>query len=417
MFYRNIYLVVALSFIYFLLGNWLLSFTSIDEGRNMDAVQNMIRSQDFISPVYNCNPRFEKPPMLYWLVALSSYILGLGEFSARLVSGLSAIGLLVLTYLLGKEFFSREVVMKSLFILMTFPHLWIESRAVVPEMLNTFFTMAGLYAFLRERFNLGWLLFAFAFLTKGPVGVVLGVGVYLLWRRKLDFLKPSGLVLFLVVGFSWYVAMIIQHGYEYFYRFFIYENVMRYTGHRSTHPAPFYYYLIVLAIGTVWYLPLYPRLIRQFNRAWLPLLLWVCFVLLFFSLASNKLHHYILFAYPPLALLLSHVVSDRYLRFTTVISLLALFLLMPLLYFYESQRFTPKAYPVVKEYSSSVYFYKAEDSALVFYSGKCIEKIENPSMAEGLVITKEGEMKNFPNCKLLLKGKEFDGAYVLLNCG
>ncbi|MDW8032026.1 MAG: glycosyltransferase family 39 protein [Aquificaceae bacterium] len=411
---RGLYLLLILFF--FIFGNWLLSFTSLDEGRNMDAVQNMIRTGDFINPQYNCQPRFEKPPLLYWLVVVSSYLFGLSEFSARLVSGLSALGLAGITYLLTRDFFSKEKALSSALVLATFPHLWLEARAVVPEMLNTFFALGGLYAFLRGWFILGWFFLSLAFLTKGPVGVVLAVGTYILWKRKLDFLKPTGVVLFLLVGVSWYVAMLFQHGYEYFYRFFIYENLMRYTGQRSTHPAPFYYYLPILALGTIWYIPLYFRLIKSFRREWLPLLFWVAFVLLFFSLASNKLHHYILFAYPPLAILLAQVLSERYLKFSLIFSSLTLILLMPLLHLYERERFTPKAHALIKTYEGPVYFYKAEDSSLVFYSGRCIKRLEDPWVLEGLVITKEKHLRELPACKTLIKGREFDGVYLLLAC-
>lgn len=382
----------------------------------MGAVLNMLRTGDLVSPQYNCLPRFEKPPLLYWLVVGSSLLLGLNEFSARLVSGLSATGLVALTYLMARDLFSREVAFKAGLVLMTFPHLWVESRAVVPEMLNTFLAMLGLFLFLRGRFTLGWLSLALTFLTKGPVGVVLAVGIYTLWRRRLDFLEPKGVALFLLVGFSWYVAMFLQHGYEYFYRFFIYENLMRYTGERSTHPAPFYYYLPVIALGTLWYLPLYPKLFRSFRREWTPLLLWVLFVLLFFSLASNKLHHYILLAYPALALLLAHVTSDGYLRRTVVVSVGVLFLLLLALHLYEGQRFTPKAYPIVQNYLGPTHFYRAEDSALVFYSGKCVKTLQQPSQAQGLVVTKENYRESFPGCAELLRGREFDGLYLLLEC-
>ncbi|MEN3028859.1 MAG: glycosyltransferase family 39 protein, partial [Aquificaceae bacterium] len=70
--------------------------------------------------------------------------------------------------------------------------------------------------------------------------------------------------------------MLFQHGYEYFYRFFIYENLM--TDRLRLTDLILYYYLPVLALGTFWYLPLYFRLIRSFRREWLPLLFWVAFV-------------------------------------------------------------------------------------------------------------------------------------------
>ncbi|MFN3947538.1 MAG: ArnT family glycosyltransferase [Aquificaceae bacterium] len=413
---RSLFLLLILSFFYLLWGNWTLSFTSLDEGRNMSAVLHMLKSGDFIHPMYNCQPRFEKPPMLYWSVALLSQLFGLNEFSARLVSGLSAFGITVLIYLLARDFYSKDMALKASLIFLTFPHIWIEARALVPEMLNTFFTFLGLYTFLKGRFMWGWIALSFAFLTKGPVGVVLALGVYLLWRRRLDFLKVEGILLFLLLGFSWYLLMFSQYGYEYFYRFFIYENIMRYTGERSTHPAPLYYYPLVIAVGSLWYFPLYPKLIKNFKRDWLPLILWFFFVLAFFSLAKNKLHHYILFAYPPLAILLAHVVRERYMKFTIFVSLMSLIALTILLYLYQGERFVPKAWSIVKAYQGPVYFYKAEDSALVYYSERCIGKLEDPSLAEGLVITKEKYVQELANCKVVLKGREFDGDYTLLQC-
>lgn len=414
---RSFSIILILSLFYLLWGNWILSFTSLDEGRNMSVVQHMLKSGDFIFPLYNCNPRFEKPPMLYWLVALSSYLFGVTEFSARLISGLSAFGIVILTYFIARDFYSKDIATKAALVLLTFPHIWIESRAVVPEMLNTLFVLLGLYSFLKERFLLGWFFLSLAFLTKGPVGLVLTIGVYVLWKRRLDFLKVKGVLLFLFLGSSWYILMIAQHGYEYFYRFFVYENIMRYTGQRSTHPAPFYYYLLVITLGSLWYLPLYPRLFKKFQRQWLPLILWFLFVLIFFSLSYNKLHHYILFAYPPLALLIAHVVEDRYLKNTIILSSISLVFLTLSLYLYESKRFVPKAYPIVKSYVGPIYFYKVEDSSLVYYSEKCIERLEDPFTAKGLVITKVKYAGEFPECKKILRGREFDGNYILLECG
>lgn len=382
----------------------------------MSAVQHMLKSGDFIFPLYNCNPRFEKPPMLYWFVALSSYIFGMKEFSARLVSGLAAFGVVLLTYFIARDFYSKDIAPKAALVLLTFPHMWIESRAVVPEMLNTFFVLLGLYSFLKERFVLGWISLSFAFLTKGPVGLILALSVYVLWKRSFDFLKVKGILLFILLGSSWYLLMIAQHGHEYFYRFFVYENIMRYTGQRSTHPAPFYYYFLVIVIGSLWYLPLYPKLLKRFQRQWLPLVLWALFVLIFFSLSYNKLHHYILFAYPPLAILIAHVLGERYLRNTILLSSVSLLLLTFSLYFYESKRFVPEAYPIVKAYNGPVYFYRAEDSALVYYSERCIQNLEEPSRAKGLVITKLKYAKELTGCGEITKGREFDGFYVLLEC-
>ncbi|WP_461828740.1 ArnT family glycosyltransferase [Aquifex sp.] len=407
-----LYLVLALYF--FVFGNWVLSFTSLDEGRNMDAVKNMLETGNYLIPFYNCHERFEKPPLLYWLVILSSKVFGLNEFSARLVSGLSALGVSFLTYKVAKDFFNREVGLKAFLVSLLFIHYWIESRAVVPEMTLTFFMLLGLYLFLKERFVLGWVALSLAFLTKGPVGVFLPSVVYLIFKRNFKFLNPKGILIFFLLGGSWYYLMLFKYGYEYFYRFFIYENIMRFTGGRQVHPYPFWYYVPVILVSTLLFIPKYkdfPKLDRRF----LPFLGWASFVVLFFSLSHNKLHHYILFAYPPLAVVFGYLVDFRYLKRVLVIGGVLLAFLVGMLFVFEKGRFVPKASPIVKAFEGNVHFYRAENSAVVYYSDRCIPFAENPNI-KGLVITKEKYKGVFNNCELLVEGKEFEGRYILVHC-
>ncbi len=405
-----------LSFYFFIFGSWVFSFTSLDEGRNASAILNMLKSHNFLVPYYNCQPRFEKPPMLYWVVVLFSGLLGFNELIARMVSGLSALGTAIMTYLIAKRYMDEETAKKSFLILLTLPHLWIESRALTPEMLNTFFMMVSLYLFLSERILLGWLFLSMAFLTKGPVGVFLTLLVYLIWRKDLKVFSWRGLAIFLAVGGSWYFYMFYKFGYDYFFRFFVYENVMRYTGQRLTHPSPFYYYLLVVFATTIFYIPMYLKVIKNFKRELLPYLTWFLAVIVFFSLAKNKLHHYILFAYPPMSVILASTIEERYIKKVLLLSAGVLLVMLLALGFYERLRFTPKAYPFLESQEAPAYFYKSEDSALVFYSKRCIPNEENTQKLSGLVITKEKYTKELPQCSLLTEGIEFDGRYVLLRC-
>ncbi len=409
--------LVLFSFYFFVFGNWFLSFTSLDEGRNMDAVLNMIKDGNLLVPYYNCNTRFEKPPLLYWMVILSSHLFGLSEFSARLISGLSAVGVALFTYMIAKENFGDTLAKRGFLILLTFPHLWIESRGVVPEMLLNFFMIGGLYFFLEKRTSIGWIFIALAFLTKGPVGFLLPLGVYILWKRDLRIFTIRGFSLFLLVGGSWYFYMFYKFGYLYFYNFFIYENIMRYTGQRSVHNYPFYYYLLVILASTAFYIPLYPKLIRVLRKELLPYIFWFLYVLVFFSLAKNRLHHYLLFSYPPLAIMLSYCATEKYIKRVVYLAFPLLLFLLSYSYFYEKDRFTPRAYPIIKNYIGDVYFYRSEDSALVFYSQRCIRFLEKPDVRQkALIVTKKNYASDFSSCNVLVEGKEFNGNYVLLEC-
>ncbi|RME67987.1 MAG: glycosyltransferase family 39 protein, partial [Nitrospirae bacterium] len=59
---RDMLIIIGFSLVFFVMGNWALSVTSVDEGRNLDATLRMVETGDFIVPYYNCQERFEKPP-------------------------------------------------------------------------------------------------------------------------------------------------------------------------------------------------------------------------------------------------------------------------------------------------------------------------------------------------------------------
>jgi len=67
--------IALLLFYFFVFGNWIILFTSPDEGRNASAVLNMVKTWDLLLPYYNCEPRFEKTS--YALLGCFSHFSGL----------------------------------------------------------------------------------------------------------------------------------------------------------------------------------------------------------------------------------------------------------------------------------------------------------------------------------------------------
>lgn len=413
---RDSLIILSLSFIFFIFGNWILSFTSLDEGRNFYATIHMLKTGDFLIPYYNCDYRFEKPPLLYWLGSVFLFIFKIPEFSARLVSGVSATLTALLVYFMGLKFFSREKALFSAISFTLFVHTWIEARAYVPEFTLVFFSTLGVYLFISERFTLGWVALSFAFLTKGPVGVILPIGVYLLWKRNLKFFDLKGIFLFLLIGFSWYFLMIYKFGLAYFFKFFIYENIYRYTGVYKIHSLPFYFYIIVIFINIVLFLPIISKILFKFDKHLKPFLLWFLIVLVFYSFSENKLHHYILFSYPPLAIIIGNYLNFDYIKKVTKLGILIFSILLISTIIYENKRFTPKAVEFLKTNNSeNIYFYKHENSAIVAYLYKCIRQKSKQEISKNdLIITKEKHLKDFENYELILKGIEFEGKEVLI---
>ncbi len=417
-----VYTILAMFF--FFLGNSILSITSPDEGRNLYAAVYMLNTKNFLTPMYNCHFRFEKPPMLYWVSDMLFLIFGVHVWLARAVSGISAYILGLLTYKIAKLYNVEKPFYASL-ILFTITHLWIESRAYVPEMLLTLFEIASIYFFLTKSPKLGYAFMGFATLTKGPVGtavvlmVILSLGFYEKRNIK-DVLKPLldpiGIILYILTGWSWYIYMVYKYGFYYIYKFFIRNNIDVYTGSKNVHLYPFYYYIVVLFIALILWIPWFYSFLKAYikdkPKNATSMLIWSAVILLFFTLSKNKLHHYIISIYVPISIFISIYASKKIIKLNLILASILLCILFFIAYKYESNRFVPKAVLILKAKKLPVYFYNAHMSAMVYYLNTCIDSLPKYTPKHYFVIS-----KNQPNAMkgytLFTKGKEFDGEYYL----
>ena len=64
----------------------------IDEGMHAAIAQTMLLSGDWVTPVFNGEPFFDKPALFNWLNAISFSLFGFTELAARLPAALSGLG-------------------------------------------------------------------------------------------------------------------------------------------------------------------------------------------------------------------------------------------------------------------------------------------------------------------------------------
>ncbi len=160
-----------------------------DEGRYAEIAREMLALKDWIVPHLNLLPYLEKPPLVYWLTALSFKVLGYTEAAARLPSAVSALAGLFLAYGLGRALWGPGPGVLSALGLATCAGYVVLGRILTLDMtFSLFLNLAiglGFLAWSRERPRLwpwAYLALALAVLTKGPVALVLaglvwGLGV------------------------------------------------------------------------------------------------------------------------------------------------------------------------------------------------------------------------------------------------
>lgn len=301
------------------------AFWSPNEAFYAETPREMMQRGDFLVPYFNGEFRFNKPPLLYWLVIPWYFILGLTEAAPRMVSALSATGGIFLTYWLGKTVWeSRRAGLLSAIILAAAFDYNANGRYASPELLLTFLTTAGLAAFYRGFLDTAghrqrWYLLAYgicglATLTKGPIGLLLpGLVVAAFfavrrdWKGFREAISVPGIFLYLTIAVPWYAYMITTHG-DAFTSVVFGENITRFAAKKSRTSSPLYYFTVLpwnFFPGSVYAIPALIGLRRvciRDHKVLFPLV-WFAAVFIFFSFSKSKLPPYIYALFPALAVI------------------------------------------------------------------------------------------------------------------
>jgi 4-amino-4-deoxy-L-arabinose transferase-like glycosyltransferase len=310
-----------------------------DEGRYAEMAREMLASGDWITTRLNGIKYFEKPPLQTWMNALSFAAFGLGDWQARLWTGLCGLlGVLSVGYAGAKVFTPRAGFYAALVLGSCF--YWVACGQIdsLDMSLSGMMTVSLCALLLAQRdaaqaaarrnwMLLCWAAMALAVLAKGLIGLVLPGAVLVLYTlaardwaiwKRLHLIK--GLLLFFAICAPWFVLVGLKNP-EQPHFFFIHEHVERFLLKTHHREGPWYEFLVLLLPFIMPWLGLLPQSLVQALRrergqgqpvpsqppTFQPrmlALIWAAFILFFFSYSSSKLPGYILPVFPALALLI-----------------------------------------------------------------------------------------------------------------
>ena len=209
-------------------------FDDPGEGMHAEIARELLVSGDPFGLRLNGVRYVDKPPMLYWLIALGFRGLGLSEAPARVVSALAGLAAVAAVAWLGARLLGRwEGVMAGL-ALLTCVWFFVYTRYVRPETLfvaalawGFALTLAGLQSERRGWVVGGLAAFGLAGLAKDPLGAIAPVlvlaGVMALsgrFRPVSRWLPPGGVLAAALLAVGWYLIV------EYRTRGFIWYTVV-----------------------------------------------------------------------------------------------------------------------------------------------------------------------------------------------
>ena len=307
----------------------------------------MSESGDWLTPKVNGIYRFDKPPLIYWLMGFF-YALpknqiwdNYGTLSARLPSALASLSLMLMIgdtiYCWPQKGYRKilaPIVGSLSFALSPLVIIW--SRTAVSDALLCGTLGISLLLFWRrmasnknEKCFCPWIFLGLAILTKGPVAFVLAMLTltsFLITRKDkrdlLSKLNPKiGILITFLISFPWYALELLKEGKPFWDSFFGYHNFQRYTSVVNNHSEPIWFFLYIMILGslplTVFlfhgifeafkeFLESFKQEVNTSETLYIYCLCWLGSVFIFFSISATKLPSYWLPATPAAAILISN---------------------------------------------------------------------------------------------------------------
>ena len=322
--------VLLLAAILFFCNMWGYDLWAPDEPFFGEGAREMVVDGQWLVTHVNGKVNTHKPPFFFWLIALLSLPLGrVTSLTARLPSAFASLGTAAMTLRLGRRGSSERTAVLAVFILATSYLFWDKARSVQIDAVLCCLIWVALSAF--EAWRAGdldgrraglvfWAAAALAVLAKGPVGLLLPLGIAITtlavdreigkWRQ---FAPLTGPLIFAVICGAWVAATMLWGPAEYSVWGALKEHFVDRGIHGMHHAQPWWYYAKVLPPQLLPWTFLVPGALvlawRRRDRMDRFLLVTVIFVVLFFSISTEKRTLYVLPAFPAFALMTARFVG------------------------------------------------------------------------------------------------------------
>jgi len=295
----------------------------VDEGAFAEATRELTIGHDWGSTTLNGVDRFDKPILIYWFQAISLKTFGINEFAVRLPSALCAfLWCLAIGQFAWRRFGPQVAIAAAGILATTLGPMLIGRAATADSLLNLLLTLSTLDLWRHlengrdwpRRRSFAWI--GLGLLAKGPVALLIPAAAAGLWlatnrdRSRLARLvaDPTAWALMLCISLPWYLYAVARHGMAFVDGFLLHHNLERFTGSMEGHAGSLFYYLEILPVAMMPWTPLLVPIALHLRARWREplgrfLLLWLGFVLVFFSMSGTKLPHYVLYGFTPLVLL------------------------------------------------------------------------------------------------------------------
>ena len=187
MFFENklynsyVYFIIGCIIIY-ILGSITIPLMEIDSVQYANISREMLLHKNFLQIFDQGKDYLDKPPLLFWISAVSMYFFGINDFAFRLPSILMAIIAIYSTYKFTLLYYSKELALLASLVLASSQAMFLITHDVRTDTMLMSWVILGIWQFahwLKFR-NWGSLIIAFVavafgMMTKGPIALMVPI--------------------------------------------------------------------------------------------------------------------------------------------------------------------------------------------------------------------------------------------------
>ncbi|CDZ78634.1 Undecaprenyl phosphate-alpha-4-amino-4-deoxy-L-arabinose arabinosyl transferase [Legionella massiliensis] len=302
-----------------------------DEAHFAQASRQMIQTGNYFQIRFQDRTRFQKPPGINWLQAISVKLFSNAELNSiwpyRLPSLIGALISVLLTYFFARRFINDTAACLASGLLVCTLLLVVEAHMAVIDtsLLSSVLIMQGaLWVIYQEAMEKRqahwgwalcfWLAMAYGLVLKGvtPLVGLLSVVTLGLTERRIDWLRGlhivSGFLLFSLLSLSWVLLVNHAEHSNYLMQMIHKDLLPKLRGGHESHGKPPLFHLVILPL-TFWPASLFLwqggvyAFRNRHSQLVKFLLAWILPTWIFFELMPTKLPQYVLPTFPAIALL------------------------------------------------------------------------------------------------------------------
>jgi 4-amino-4-deoxy-L-arabinose transferase-like glycosyltransferase len=216
------------------------------EGFHIAIAWEMVARGDWITPHFDGVRYFDKPPLLYWLMAAAFQLVGRSEWSARFWLALAVVGTATLVAWLGTRLGSERLGLIAGLMVAANMEVFLFGRLAKPDLLFVFFILLAFAGFIvayqsasRRALLVCYASLGAAVMAKDLLGALGPLAAFALFfvltreRFKTSWWMPwAGVALLLVLAVPWHAVMEWRNP-GFLWYMVVDNHILNLAGHRA----------------------------------------------------------------------------------------------------------------------------------------------------------------------------------------